>query len=1095
MTHHRSFSFDKIKNKVTGRRSLESSILEIASSGNARRNSVSNPMIVIQEESHKNLAVASRNRIRAQSLSLLHGNTNATSTSRSRSVKKMHTKALIKQETASVIQKKLLLVLIDLGIQNPISLETNSGGSRGPTSKTTKIYVANSSDCIYLDPATSASFTYEDVENGNLARYDYDTNEDTTTTPQNIFEEDLLSSGDERTRSVPLPLREKINLFKSPNYLCSEIDSEGPKPHTFAVIVELHKDMVIKELKVDFRSVVNLLWPSGDPYNKTYTRERYDIGVLEWVSNLNDCDYYISTENTNDIKSKNITTEDLAKRTREYKLIQIQDPTSKNPSMPKLSSSAVEIDPNSSKNSEGTSENCKAGLYVFLLPILIPGNVPATINSINGCLNHILNIELFKISDKLNRKVKTNACYNLPMVRTPPSFANSIADKPIYVNRVWNDSLHYIITFPKKYVTLGNDHLINLKLVPLVKDVIIKRIKFNVLERITYVSKNLTREFEYDSEDPYLLRSNSENKVRERIVPIYELTTKSKTSSNHTEPYKEEVIVCPDNNLLFSCYESEMDYTLNSNCDPLSKPDRDTMIATPLDINISLPLLTTKVDKTLLSSSVVDDHNDITQEYVIDPSSRGSVSSTNPPNFEASPRNSSGEGFPAANEINLWDEDNMYVPDHSVLLEPPHNNHHNHNLKDPSQQGCTVLSKALYPDSNFRHIQICHRLQVCFRISKKDPNDGYKMHHYEVVVDTPLILLSSKCYDASIQLPKYNEISDAGPTIDAPGDSISFRTPVYNGNGVSIKPLTDEGEQLPSFEEATSPLSSPVTRAISVDENNISRFPSISGPAFPNEPAPAYDFSEECLYSGIQNQLNIDEVVTSDQEPVDPHTPIPTIRQSLLNSFANVSSSSSSDEDIRSGSSVINESPNEESLSGLPDNITESASSKNDTDSSTSLSGLSSAPLASSETNIMRSSSGSSDSYRPSTLASVLEGNLDDAYSNDVFLGPLNESDLACDEEKISPIIDDKIKSAKLMLIADKKTVIEKNVPSKDGVDQESLYSQETNNFAQRLPLLENYSIDCITTQSISNVGRSKDDVSVITDGLVNQAQDYYRAF
>ena len=44
--------------------------------------------------------------------------------------------------------------------------------------------------------------------------------------------------------------------------------------------------------------------------------------------------------------------------------------------------------------------------------------------------------------------------------------------------------------------------MINVKLLPMVKDVVIKRIKFNVLERITYVSKNLSREYDYDSEDP-----------------------------------------------------------------------------------------------------------------------------------------------------------------------------------------------------------------------------------------------------------------------------------------------------------------------------------------------------------------------------------------------------------------------------------------------------------------------------------------------------------------------------------------------------------------------------------------------------------------
>ena len=81
----------------------------------------------------------------------------------------------------------------------------------------------------------------------------------------------------------------------------------------------------------------------------------------------------------------------------------------------------------------------------------------------------------------------------------------------------------------------------------MVKDVVIKRIKFNVLERITYVSKNLSREYDYDSEDPYCIHPVSkENKVRERVVSLYELKTKAKQSSGgHLEAYKQEVMKCP----------------------------------------------------------------------------------------------------------------------------------------------------------------------------------------------------------------------------------------------------------------------------------------------------------------------------------------------------------------------------------------------------------------------------------------------------------------------------------------------------------------------------------------------------------------------
>ena len=218
------------------------------------------------------------------------------------------------------------------------------------------------------------------------------------------------------------------------------------------------------------------------------------------------------------MKLKNISPEDLARRTRSYELVDFKKKTSNSgvsgdENTEELSSSSTSINTFPGSPMFQNTEH-KAGLYVFLLPILLPEHIPASIVSINGSLIHTLLVNFNKTSDKLNRKLKVSASYNVPMVRTPPNFANSIADKPIYVNRVWNDAVHYMITFPRKYVSLGSEHVINVKLVPLVKHVVLKRIKFNVLERITYVSKNLLKEFDYDSEDPYNLHPKSkENKA------------------------------------------------------------------------------------------------------------------------------------------------------------------------------------------------------------------------------------------------------------------------------------------------------------------------------------------------------------------------------------------------------------------------------------------------------------------------------------------------------------------------------------------------------------------------------------------------------
>ena len=47
---------------------------------------------------------------------------------------------------------------------------------------------------------------------------------------------------------------------------------------------------------------------------------------MEWRTSLSDADYYINSSNSNDVKLKNLGPEDLINRTREYKLIDIEEP-------------------------------------------------------------------------------------------------------------------------------------------------------------------------------------------------------------------------------------------------------------------------------------------------------------------------------------------------------------------------------------------------------------------------------------------------------------------------------------------------------------------------------------------------------------------------------------------------------------------------------------------------------------------------------------------------------------------------------------------------------------------------------------------------
>ncbi|KAI5963752.1 ECM21 [Candida pseudojiufengensis] len=1004
MHHHhpRGFSFNKLKNKVVHRHSTDSN-LDTIHGNNNRRNSLDNNTnnSILHNNKHNSHSnhhsyfhksetpprehISAASRLRSTSLTFHHdsskhnNNTNnnnsldsprSRSRSRSKSSTNHHsqtlspsnifksnkTKELIKQETSNVLSKKLINMLNDIGLQQPIPLKTTTSGS---LSKTVKIYVSNSNDCIYLPPAVSTSFTYEDVENGGNVQRSMDESLTTSSSSSSLINEAQLVEDqfpNTNTRSSSLStsntmidessIIRRMKKFHSPNYLNSKIDSDLPIPHTFAVIIEITKDLTTsKDLIFKFQSSTQILWPTGDAYNRSQVKEKFKIGDMEWNTNFQNADYFISSLNSNDFKLKNIGPDDLARRSREYKLIdnsktsnskddedssppptpQPQQSTSSSSSLNESESTTSHTFPHSHSNSQFNSEH-KAGLYVFLLPILLPEHIPPSIVSINGTLSHTLSINFNKISDKLNRKLKVNASYAIPMVRTPPNFANSIADKPIYVNRVWNDSVHYMITFPKKYISLGSEHVINVKLVPLVKDVILKRIKFNVLERITYVSKNLKKEYDYDSEDPNFLHpANKENKIRERIISLCELKTKHKQSSNSMgDSYKEEIIKCPDNNLLFSCYEPENDLNNNNNSKKKNNnKDKDkTMIASPIDINIALPFLTTKTDKFMMTSSsstsptstsFLDDDpiTTNTTNTSFSNSTTTSTTATNSTSRKASvvdttnSLNSPSSPIIGALETNLSNVDEIGLHDQK---KHPISQYLSDDLLSKSQppenikNGYTLISRALYPDSNFKHIQINHRLQICFRISKPDPKDDFKMHHYEVVVDTPLILLSSKCNDGSIQLPKYNEVELTSNSINnssstssnsASSNGISFNTPNYKNikNGIIIKPWNPNeespgsgggnDEQLPSFEEAitTSTISnpsspSPLFKTLSIPEDPLSRIPSIPM-ILPNEPAPAYEIEDQSSLSPTPTppnaSLQLQQQPQQQQQPVHQH--------------------------------------------------------------------------------------------------------------------------------------------------------------------------------------------------------------------------------
>lgn len=796
-----NFSFSKLKESLR-RRPSEPLPITISQSHSVEKRSSSGSLFSPEISSSTRLSQAMRRLESAEPTS---------NRSRSRSVSKREKRILIRQETSQVILKKLLHILDDAGAQLPITLDTYENTFTMAPSKHVKIHIANSGDCVYLPAARSKNSITDEYENG---QEDEDEEDDYS---ENLDNVDQLSAALNNGQVF----EQMMKNSHIPNYLCSRVESDTLIPHLFAVIAEVGPDQItLGNLKVTFQSDVKTEWPDRENGSIIPSKESFGIASHTWNLKWEDADYFISTVNSNERVDKKTRSSDLANRSVVYSLIDASTSNIEKPVFP-----------------ESIPKDVKAGLYLFFLPLLFPSNIPSTVKTLNGSLTHKLSIEVPFETDKHSKKSTAHASYELPMVRAPPPLATSILDKPIHVNRTWNDSLHYMITFPKKYVSLGSEHIINVRLIPLAKDVVLKRIKFNVLERVRYLSKDCSKEYEYDSQKHAVTKIKGQ-RAKDRVFPLCELKTKQKSSvGSSSVPLKLEVIKCHNNNLLNACYEQN------------SLGSKEVVIASPLDINVALPFLTSKAEKEFLTSPEPRSYSKSPMRRSLSPRADLTLN----PEITSSDLIGLLEtkvGHPES-PLNLADAKKHKISLNSSSFAVGHDINR--------EEGSTIEAKALSPNSNFKHIQISHRLQISFRVSKPDPRENFKLHHYEIVIDTPLVLLSSKCNEGSTQLPNYEEIlSSFEPEEIANSGEIKFRVPQFSANGVSIRQLgTDTQERLPSFEEAMSTpsspkLLSPTLRSPSQSFSSQNSFPQRNGPTASNgalpfshqnlqELAPAYD--------------------------------------------------------------------------------------------------------------------------------------------------------------------------------------------------------------------------------------------------------------
>ncbi|SSD61672.1 uncharacterized protein SCODWIG_03433 [Saccharomycodes ludwigii] len=491
---------------------------------------------------------------------------------------------------------------------------------------------------------------------------------------------------------------------------------------------------------------------------------------------------------------------------------------------------------------------------------------------------------------------------SLNIVRTPPLRSISTADKPIYINRVWNDALSYEISLPQKYVTLNSELPIKIKLVPTDKSLNLKRLRVGVVEKITLVSKGL--EYEFDQVDPLLHdpcnpyhQEFLNRRKKDRVLSLVEVKSKEKSGNESMQEtvvtncknenifsYSNDIIdsVTLRFNLKFPKFENirspsghgsssyripppygidEFNKVLSANHNSsrrnnvinglFGRKNKASSMASNEDMNGSTSTLLNTIGSNHTHSASPNnsatDSTDVTKRHSSDlnknnyKNSNKSNSTIKSHQSLSSRRNSTSVAATSSNRMNsisAGTTTNSRRNSTSATgtssgiainaMKQRHSNEYNANnnstaptISEPvivSGSGIKVQheikhkipKRGLYTDSvNFSNIHVKHKLEVLLRISKYD-KQAQKTRHYEVLIDTPICMMSDLCSSGNMDLPTYDM---------AVMDSV-----------ISAHEL-DELAPPPSFEEAISVPASPLAVPIKSANVNLNKGHSNTGTA------------------------------------------------------------------------------------------------------------------------------------------------------------------------------------------------------------------------------------------------------------------------
>jgi hypothetical protein len=130
-----------------------------------------------------------------------------------------------------------------------------------------------------------------------------------------------------------------------------------------------------------------------------------------------------------------------------------------------------------------------AGDYVFHFNLAIDARMAETIICPKAALKYYL---VAKVERPSRFSFAITGHKEITLVRSPPALGETLSNMPLAISRDWDQRLHYDISCPKKYITLGTSIPLTIKLTPIEK-VRVHRVKVEVVESLLYSSAKLSR--------------------------------------------------------------------------------------------------------------------------------------------------------------------------------------------------------------------------------------------------------------------------------------------------------------------------------------------------------------------------------------------------------------------------------------------------------------------------------------------------------------------------------------------------------------------------------------------------------------------------